>query len=135
MVRVRSLAGAFAVLSLFLATSAHAGPISGAETYMRSGCFACHGEMGYGGAGPRFRDDKLLAADQYVVGQILLGRGIMPSFANKLTDQQIAAVATYIRNSWGNDFGPISAEEVAKGRKQFTQQDDRAKTTQTGEPR
>ena len=46
---------------------------------MQSGCFACHGELGYGGAGPRFRNDKLLAADQYVIGQILIGRGIMPA--------------------------------------------------------
>ena len=52
---------------------------------------------------PRFRNDKLLAADQYVIGQILIGRGIMPAFAHKLNDEQIAAVATYVRNSWGND--------------------------------
>ena len=98
---------------------------------MRAGCFACHGEMGYGGAGPGFRNDKLLAANDYVVGQILLGRGIMPSFAHKLDDQQIAAVASYIRNSWGNDFGPVSGEEVAKARKQFKAPDqNQAKTNQ-----
>ncbi len=98
---------------------------------MRAGCFACHGEMGYGGAGPRFRNDKLLAADDYVVGQILLGRGIMPSFAHKLDDHQIAAVATYIRTSWGNDFGPVSVDQVAKARKEFTSSDQsRQKATQ-----
>jgi mono/diheme cytochrome c family protein len=120
MANVRLFAGACAVLSLFVAPTVMAGPSTGGETYMRAGCFACHGEMGYGGAGPRFRSDKLLAADDYVVGQILLGRGIMPSFAHKLDDQQIAAVATYIRNSWGNDFGPVSADAVAKARKRFT---------------
>ncbi len=84
---------------------------------MHSGCFACHGEMGYGGAGPRFRGDKLLSADDYVIGQILIGRGIMPAFGPKLSDQQIAAVATYVRNSWGNRFGAIAPDQVAKMRK------------------
>jgi mono/diheme cytochrome c family protein len=131
MASIRFFVGACAVLSAFIASSVQAGPSAGGETYMRAGCFACHGEMGYGGAGPRFRNDKLLAADDYVIGQILLGRGIMPSFAHKLDDQQIAAVASYIRNSWGNDFGPVSADQVAKARKQFLASDqNQAKTTQ-----
>ena len=33
----------------------------------------------------------------------------MPSFAWKLTDQQIADVATYVRNSWGNHAGAGTA--------------------------
>jgi mono/diheme cytochrome c family protein len=92
-------------------------PHPGEKVFMQSGCFACHGQLGYGGAGPRFRGDKLLSADQYVVGQILLGRGIMPSFADRLNDDEIAAVATYIRNSWGNNFGPVTPDQVAEIRK------------------
>ena len=38
----------------------------------------------------------------------------MPSFAWKLTDQQIADVSTYIRNSWGNRASPVVVEDVAK---------------------
>ncbi|HEY1753209.1 MAG TPA: cytochrome c [Caulobacteraceae bacterium] len=38
----------------------------------------------------------------------------MPSFAWKLTDAEIADVATYIRNSWGNAAPPVSAGDVAK---------------------
>lgn len=38
----------------------------------------------------------------------------MPSFAWKLTDQQIADVSTYIRNSWGNRASPVAVEDVAK---------------------
>ena len=106
---------------------------SGHDVFMQLGCFACHGELGYGGAGPSFRNDKLLAADQYVVGQILIGRGIMPAFAHKLNNDQIAAVATYVRNSWGNTFGPISAEDVAKARKQFTQGNANQKIPNSGE--
>jgi mono/diheme cytochrome c family protein len=38
----------------------------------------------------------------------------MPSFAWKLTDQQAADVATYVRNSWGNRASPVSASQVSK---------------------
>jgi mono/diheme cytochrome c family protein len=41
----------------------------------------------------------------------------MPSFAWKLTDQEIADVATYVRNSWGNRASPVSAGDVATLRK------------------
>jgi mono/diheme cytochrome c family protein len=40
----------------------------------------------------------------------------MPSYAWKLTDQQIADVTTYVRNSWGNRAAPVSAGEVSKVR-------------------
>lgn len=36
----------------------------------------------------------------------------MPSFAWKLDDQQVADVATYVRNSWGNRAAPVSAGQV-----------------------
>jgi mono/diheme cytochrome c family protein len=38
----------------------------------------------------------------------------MPSFAWKLTDQQVADVSTYIRNNWGNRASPVKAADVAK---------------------
>ena len=110
----------FAV-AMIAASGAWAAPPTGHDVFMQSGCFACHGEMGYGGAGPGFRNDQLLAADQYVIGQILLGRGIMPSFAHRLDNEQIAAVASFIRNSWGNRFGPVSPQDVANAREQFVQ--------------
>jgi mono/diheme cytochrome c family protein len=86
---------------------------SGHDVFMQNGCFACHGELGYGGAGPGFRGDKMLAADDYVVGRILFGGGIMPPFGGRLSDAEIASVGTYIRNNWGNQFGAISPEKVA----------------------
>jgi len=36
----------------------------------------------------------------------------MPSFAWKLSDTEIADVATYIRNSWGNQGSAVTADEV-----------------------
>jgi mono/diheme cytochrome c family protein len=95
----------------------------GAEIYVWANCSACHGGLGYGGAGPRFRNDKLLSADTYVVGQILMGRGIMPAFKDRLSNEEVAAVATYIRTSWGNDFGPVSSTRVAEIRKSLTETD------------
>ena len=41
----------------------------------------------------------------------------MPSFAWKLTDQEIADVSTYIRNSWGNQAAPVSASDVRVAQK------------------
>jgi hypothetical protein len=38
----------------------------------------------------------------------------MPGFYWKLDDGQIAAVATYARNSWGNEAAAVSADDVAK---------------------
>ncbi len=74
---------------------------------------------GNGGAGPGLRGDPFLAITDYVVAQILLGRTIMPAFGEALSDQQIASVATYIRNSWGNHFGKVEPQEVAQLRKKF----------------
>jgi mono/diheme cytochrome c family protein len=38
----------------------------------------------------------------------------MPSFAWKLDDQQVADVATYVRNSWGNSAPQVDPHQVAK---------------------
>jgi len=43
----------------------------------------------------------------------------MPSFAWKLTDSEIADVATFIRNSWGNQAAVVSADEVRDARKRL----------------
>jgi mono/diheme cytochrome c family protein len=37
----------------------------------------------------------------------------MPAFAWKLSDDQVAAVATYVRNAWGNKASPVGADRVA----------------------
>jgi mono/diheme cytochrome c family protein len=43
----------------------------------------------------------------------------MPSFAWKLTDQEVADVATYLRNSWGNAAAAVSASDVRAARKKL----------------
>jgi mono/diheme cytochrome c family protein len=43
--------------------------------------------------------------------------GSMPGYAKQMSDQEIADVTNYIRNSWGNSAPVVSAAEVAKARK------------------
>lgn len=85
----------------------------GEHVYMQSRCFACHGQLGTGGFGPTLAGDRMLAIQPFVIAQILLGRGKMPAFADRLSDQDVAAVADYVRNDWGNKFGPVNAGDVA----------------------
>lgn len=44
----------------------------------------------------------------------------MPAFGWKLTDEQVASVATYVRSSWGNRGGAVSAADVADLRERLT---------------
>jgi mono/diheme cytochrome c family protein len=44
----------------------------------------------------------------------------MPSFGWKLSDAQVAAAVTYIRNSWGNAASAVSAGEVSRARQQVS---------------
>jgi mono/diheme cytochrome c family protein len=43
--------------------------------------------------------------------------GEMPGYAKQWSDQEIADVTNYIRNSWGNAAPLVTAEQVAKARK------------------
>ena len=47
---------------------------------------------------------------------LLNGRGGMPAFKAQLTDEQIAAVASYVRGAWGNHADPVPASLVAVAR-------------------
>ena len=60
------------------------------------------------------------------VAQVLLnGRGGMPNFREDLTNEQIAAVLSYVRASWGNHAPPLDAATVAaaQGGKHAAHQD------------
>jgi mono/diheme cytochrome c family protein len=97
----------------------------GADVYMQSRCFVCHGQFGSGTLGPKFSGNLDLKEKTYVATQILVGRGEMPAYAHRLSNDEIADVATYVRNSWGNAFGSLTPQDVAKARdlrKQAAQQ-------------
>ena len=45
----------------------------------------------------------------------------MPPFDWKLTDDEVAAVATYVRNAWGNTAPEVKPRTVAKLRRRYAQ--------------
>lgn len=76
-------------------------------------CQGCHGNAGQGGVGPALAGNARLQDSSYLVRTVVEGPGIMPSF-RQLSDQNLAALATFVRTNWGNDFGPVTPEEVGK---------------------
>lgn len=103
---------------------------TGQEVY-RDNCSACHGADGKGSL-PLF---PALAGNQIVLQKssetlsrlVLFGsQGVgtsrrpttpsMPSLAWRLSDQQIADVLTYVRNSWGNAANTVASDDVAQVR-------------------
>ncbi len=82
----------------------------GEELFGRN-CAVCHGDEGEGGEGPALAGNERVASVSASVGQVLFGGAYMPAF-DRFSNDQVAAVATYIRNSWGNDFGPVTADRV-----------------------
>ena len=86
----------------------------GAEVY-DDNCVTCHGDEGDGGNGPVLAGNEVLESQSTVLNQILFGGAYMPEFSN-LSDREIAAAATFIRMTWGNDFGPVTEADVAARR-------------------
>ncbi|MEX2500769.1 MAG: c-type cytochrome, partial [Trueperaceae bacterium] len=89
----------------------------GAEVYA-SNCAACHGADGQGipGAFPAFAGSGFVGADPAIVVSLpLFGRAGMPAFGS-LSNEEVAAVVSHIRTSWGNDAGPVSADLVSEVR-------------------
>ncbi len=75
-------------------------------------CAACHGPAGQGTAGPALAGNAKLEDPTFVARTIVHGFGYMPAFGDRLSDQDIAEIGTYIRNAWGNDFGVLTTEQV-----------------------
>jgi mono/diheme cytochrome c family protein len=93
----------------------------------RDNCAACHGAGGAGAAGlipSLIGDGVVVGADPVSVLHVILHGATanhtqfaptdpgMPAFDWKLSDAQVAAVATYIRNSWGNQASVVDAGTV-----------------------
>lgn len=80
-----------------------------------SNCSACHGAQGQGVVGPALDGYDYVGRTRPFINTIILGRPEhgMPAFGERLDDRQIAAIATYVRNSWSNEFGAVTEEEVA----------------------
>lgn len=88
------------------------------ETLYTNNCADCHGHDGEGNNGPKFAGNDNLSSVSGTVGMILGGfvDHNMPAWAGVFDDREVAAVATYIRTAWGNDFGLIRLAWVASRR-------------------
>jgi len=85
------------------------------ESLFNRNCRVCHGAEGEGSEGERLAGNTRLASVGAVVRQVIAGGAYMPPF-DGLTDRQVAAVGTYIRNSFGNSYGLITEDQVAQRR-------------------
>ncbi len=77
-------------------------------------CAGCHGPNGEGAFGAPLKGNKMIGNDEAFIKQILVGSGDMPSFAPMLADADVAAIATFARNAWGNKLGGVTVDQVKK---------------------
>ena len=104
---------------------------AGKAIYARA-CIACHEADGSGAVRiypPLPGNTNLQSADPASTLRIILdgaqtmttprapNTGSMPGYADQLSDQQVADVTNYIRNSWGNAAPPVTAAQVKKARR------------------
>jgi mono/diheme cytochrome c family protein len=109
------------------------------QAIYRDQCSACHGLDGRGVAMlfPSLAQSSLAhASDPTSAIRLVLrgGRSVatnaeptapgMPSFGWQLNDDQVAAVLTYIRNTWQTAAAPVAAETVGRARQQLRTRSD-----------
>jgi cbb3-type cytochrome c oxidase subunit III len=77
-------------------------------------CAACHGAKGDGGIGPALAGNPRvnIANPTFMLTTIVQGRNLMPSWRGQLSAGDIAAVATYVRSSWGNNEPAVNVQDV-----------------------
>ena len=85
----------------------------GASVFAKN-CAACHGANGTGGIGPALAGNPKvnIGNPTAMLSTILQGRNLMPSWRGQLSAGDIAAVATYIRSSWGNSVPAVTVQDV-----------------------
>jgi alcohol dehydrogenase (quinone), cytochrome c subunit len=103
---------------------------AGASIY-KDRCEKCHGSSGRGGlfSGPALAGSAVAqASDPASLINVIVygpetpkdvsfgGWETMKPYADVLDDSQVAAVSNYVRGSWGNVGGPVSAEQVTRQR-------------------
>ena len=90
------------------------------KTLYRRNCSVCHGRDGQGdiqlGARALYNSATVTGPGSALIQRILKGKKgtAMPAFADALSDQQVAEIATYVRNAWGNDVLDIVVREEVK---------------------
>jgi mono/diheme cytochrome c family protein/glucose/arabinose dehydrogenase len=98
---------------------------AGRATYQNL-CQPCHQADGGGAeslAPPLIGSEFALAANPTIPARIVLhGKegsvALMPPLGSVLSDDEIAAVLTYIRREWGHTAAPVAAADVARTRRE-----------------
>ncbi len=113
------------------APAAAGAAVDGAQVFSAR-CAACHQATGAGlpGVFPPLAGSEWVAGKTETVVAILLHgingpltvkgasyNGAMPAFKDQLQDAEIAAVLSHVRSTWGNKSDAITAETVARVRK------------------
>jgi mono/diheme cytochrome c family protein len=106
-----------AMLALVLPPLLAAAAERGDEVYAEK-CAACHQLKGEGVAGgvsgsfPALANSALVSGDaRQLISVILAGRGGMPAFRADLNDNDLAAVASYLRTNF-NKAAPVTPDQV-----------------------
>ena len=92
------------------------------EKVYAANCVACHQASGQGSPAvkaPALAGNNLVTAEPGPIDTVLNGRPntAMQAFGKQLSDTEIAAVITYVRNSWGNKASDVQPAEVKARRK------------------
>jgi len=110
---------------------AGAAPAPDGKAIYTARCAACH-QAGGTGAGPfpplAANDDVTAADTASLIATVLNGRsgpirvngktygGAMPAWADRLSNDEIAAVLSYVRSAWSNHAAIVTADQVALAR-------------------
>ncbi|NYT62755.1 cytochrome c [Alcaligenaceae bacterium] len=113
-----------------VAAASAGGAVDGTQVYTAH-CLACHQATGAGlpGVFPPLASSEWVTGKESLAIQIVLHgitgdltvggqhyNGEMPTFKDKLSDAEIAAVVTHIRTSFGNSASKVDAAMVKKER-------------------
>jgi mono/diheme cytochrome c family protein len=91
------------VFTLGTSAAKPAAPVFEAKAFYDKSCAGCHGADGLGGGTalniPNFKDAKWQQrrTDQQFIETITKGKGTMPPWQDKLSEEQIKALAAYVR--------------------------------------
>jgi mono/diheme cytochrome c family protein len=114
------------------AAASDAVPVAAGESLYGQHCASCHGPQGAGvGPFPPLAGVEWVTGEEDTTIRILLhglqGRievndrtynNVMPAFGRRLGNDEIAALLSYIRSSWGNQAEAVSPEDVSEIRRQ-----------------
>lgn len=124
----RPATGSTVTRTVAAGAAAAASTADGKQIYTTT-CVACHQAAGEGvpDVYPPLAGSEWVTGDEGNLARIILHgmtgpvevqgetyQGVMPPWGGVLKDADVAALATYIRSSWGNKASPVTAATVAR---------------------